>query len=106
MFETTFRDMFSRSNTYMTDAGTDKAPFHGLYNGVMTSGKFIYTVLFSVAIIFAVLACSIVVVKIYLAGSNKAVTEEKDKLQRNLLMVFFLVILGGIVTTVYTAFLW
>ena len=105
--ETKFRDMFSeKHNSGLTNAGDASAPFHKLYNGVVTAGQSGYAVVFTIAITFAVLACSVVVIKIFAAGNGKAVTEEKDKLQRNLLYVFFLTILGTLVAVIYNTFLW
>ncbi len=107
--ENDFRVMFSgKYNTYLNNsyAGNDGVPFHSLFNGVVEAGQSGYAVVFTIAITFAVLACSVVVIKIFAAGNGKAVTEEKDKLQRNLLYVFFLSILGTIVAVIYNTFLW
>ena len=102
--ETTFRDMFS--NGYTADASQSGSPFHSLFTGVVAMGQVGYMAVFTVAIIAAVIACSVIFFRIYISNSGKEMTEQKTKLTVNLGLVFFLVILGWLVVYIYQAFLW
>lgn len=102
--ETTFRDMYR--NEGMASATEGTAPFHKLFHGVVTMGQVGYVAVFMVAIIAAIIACSVVFLKLYVASDGKGIAEQKQKLTRNLLLVFFLSILGGLVVWIYNTFLW
>ncbi len=102
--ETKFRNIFR--NDFLETAEAGDAPFHKLFNGVVSMGQVGYTTVFTVAIIVAMCACAVVFFKIYIANSAKDIADEKEKLQRNLLMVFFTVILGSLGVMIFNAFLW
>ena len=97
-----FSDIFA----FTKSAEEGNAPFHKLFEGIVAAGGMGYVICLTIAIIIALIACSVILLRLFIADNGKDVTEQKDKLQRNLLLVVFLMLLGTLTTWIYNVFLW
>ncbi len=97
---------FSEIFEYTKSAEEGGTPFHNLFEGIVSAGGMGYVICLTIAIIIALIACSAIFLKLFVADNGKDMTEQKDKLVRNLLLVVFLMLLGSLVTWIYNAFLW